>query len=203
MTYRSHFSSSPNTAREQPRRPPSLSASDVDAVGGVHNHDDGEYIRPIVRPCGHNMLAALTAYRNRLREWLQEAAAVTASGNNRAPTVDDHEDTVVGAVASTTIPSATTDGPDTSGVQSRAETSQSSQSRQRDETLTPSPLSPRHTTATADDDEGYTCTSTVLSSMPEDLPLPPLAYTRRRSSSKTHTRLYRIRLPPKPRRAKR
>lgn len=144
------------------------------------------------------MLAALTAYRNRLREWLQEAAA-TASGNNRAATVDDHEDTAVGVAA---IPRAAADGPDASGSQSRADTSPA---RQRDETAAVSSTPPRHAAATAaaEDDEGYTCTSTVLSSMPEDLPLPPLAYTRRRSSSKTHTRLYRIRLPPKPRRAKR
>lgn len=37
----------------------------------------------------------------------------------------------------------------------------------------------------------------------DDLPLPVNPIIRRRSSSKTHTRYYRIRLPPNPRRAKR
>uniref|UniRef100_A0A8D9AU39 Uncharacterized protein n=1 Tax=Cacopsylla melanoneura TaxID=428564 RepID=A0A8D9AU39_9HEMI len=37
----------------------------------------------------------------------------------------------------------------------------------------------------------------------DDLPLPVNPIIRRRSSSKTHTRHYRIRLPPNPRRAKR
>ncbi|KAI5756081.1 hypothetical protein M8J77_021916 [Diaphorina citri] len=36
----------------------------------------------------------------------------------------------------------------------------------------------------------------------DDLPLPVNPIIRRRSSSKTHTRHYRIRLPPNPRRAK-
>lgn len=146
-----------------------------------------------VRPCGHVMLAALTEYRNRLREWLHE---VVTGNHNRAAAMDRRGMTAavstVAAVSSEVVV---------------ATMSSVSQAEGRPPQQPPPPQLRPPDTAVAppqpytNRDEEFA--ATVLSSMPEDMPLPPLAYIRRRSSSKTHTRLYRIRLPPKPRRAKR
>ncbi|XP_022160358.1 cAMP-specific 3',5'-cyclic phosphodiesterase isoform X3 [Myzus persicae] len=132
------------------------------------------------------MLAALTVYRARLREWLRE---VTVSGNYRTAT-------------GTATDTGTMDRENGTAAAPSLLTKQ----------VPPPPPTPPPSRSVPDDrppptrptvdpaEEEYI--ATVLASMPEDMPLPPLAYTRRRSSSKTHTRLYRIRLPPKPRRAK-
>lgn len=152
---------------------------------------------PSVRPCGHDMLTSLTVYRNRVCEWIQE---VVASGNNRTNTTAAATTAAIAmdrqmTIAVRTPAAATTPEPPSPSRTGSEERPQPPQVRQLDAAATSSsPFSV---------DEEYLCAATVLSSMPEDMPLPPLAYTRRRSSSKTHTRLYRIRLPPKPRRAKR
>lgn len=152
------------------------------------------------------MLAALTVYRNRVREWIQEVVA--SSNNNRANTTAAATSTVIAmdrqmtiavrtsAAAAAPVEQSSSAVPSASRIGSE-ERPQPSQVRQLDASATPPSPSPYA------NDEEYLCAATILSSMPEDMPLPPLAYTRRRSSSKTHTRLYRIRLPPKPRRAKR
>ncbi|CAI6368225.1 unnamed protein product [Macrosiphum euphorbiae] len=134
------------------------------------------------------MLAALTVYRARLREWLRE---VTVSGNYREATGTATTDTGTmdreNGTAAAPSPVAKQVPPPQSPPPSRSVS----------DDRPPQPLSRPPVDPV---EEEYI--ATVLSSMPEDMPLPPLAYTRRRSSSKTHTRLYRIRLPPKPRRAK-
>lgn len=180
------------------------------------------------------MFAAITVYRNRVREWLQDKVRA-GGGNDRATVVAANAAvtvvdatttaavTAVDATASTAAvtavhPTATATAmdrvprdddktPAAAAVESvsSAGVAAPSPSRaiaeERPQTR-PEAAAPPPTTSFSTDEE-YMCAATVLSSMPEDMPLPPLAYTRRRSSSKTHTRLYRIRLPPKPRRAKR
>ncbi|XP_050533055.1 cAMP-specific 3',5'-cyclic phosphodiesterase isoform X3 [Daktulosphaira vitifoliae] len=128
------------------------------------------------------MFAALTVFRVRLREWIDE---VLSAGGDQSlidaiPQVETHQ---INMDDPPSIPQSP------HSLASGNLTEASSQSL------------PTSSMACAPDEETWGA-ATVLSSMPEDMPLPPLAYTRRRSSSKTHTRLYRIRLPPKPRRAK-
>jgi len=151
------------------------------------------------------MLAALTVYRVRLREWLRE---VSASGNYRAAAATD---TAVDTMADTT---AAADDTGTMDRENGTAAAQPAATAVKQPSPVPSPPPHPSRSVSSDDrpqplyrppvdavEEEYI--ATVLASMPEDMPLPPLAYTRRRASSKTHTRLYRIRLPPKPRRAKR
>lgn len=158
------------------------------------------------------MLAALTVYRVRLREWLRE---VSGSGNYRAAAAAAATDTAVDTTADTTAAAGDTGTMDRENGTAAAQPAATAVSAVKQPP--PVPSSPPPSRPVSSDDrpqpqplcrppvdpveEEYI--ATVLSSMPEDMPLPPLAYTRRRSSSKTHTRLYRIRLPPKPRRAKR
>lgn len=167
-----------------------------------------------MRPCVHDMLVALTLYRNRVRGWLQgvvtgghtmdrdrvtAATADATDGDRGAATAEPSQASIAAAPPAVRTSSPSRNQPD-ERPQPQTQPPLSPRMRQQDAAVavgTP-PTSPSPYT-----DEEYVCAATVLSSMPEDMPLPPLAYTRRRSSSKTHTRLYRIRLPPKPRRAKR
>lgn len=155
------------------------------------------------------MLAALTVYRNRVREWIQDAVAgnnrdgstatAAAAATDAATAADrrmDREKTAAALTAAAAVPVAAA-----IAVASPSD-ERHQQPRQQDAAATATVGMPLSSQPQQAQDEEYIA-GTVLSSMPEDMPLPPLAYTRRRSSSKTHTRLYRIRLPPKPRRAKR
>lgn len=158
------------------------------------------------------MLATLTVYRNRLRVWLQE---VVPDNRYTSTTPDTTKETATNTA--TTTATATTVTADTterkgagtimaSGTAPPALTPSRAGSEERPSPPLPRPQDSQPGMSSSNapyPDEEYMAEATVLSSMPEDMPLPPLAYTRRRSSSKTHTRLYRIRLPPKPRRAKR
>ncbi|VVC40059.1 Hypothetical protein CINCED_3A016167 [Cinara cedri] len=164
------------------------------------------------------MLASITLYRKRVSEWLQEAVggnyrdgATTVAATDAATataTATDHwmdrEKTAAAVTAAAAVPVAAVIAAAASTSGAASTDDRQHQPRQQDTiaampgtSLSLQPLPPPQPP-----DEEFMA-ATVLSSMPEDMPLPPLAYTRRRSSSKTHTRLYRIRLPPKPRRAKR